>query len=243
MRDQHQHYWPDCFSVLIDGRRKDFSQLAGRAERHRSAVNVEGSQIAEPRRCLLNEGFADTAGKTFDDFQWQALSRPAVGSGLLGERHFPHTFVIRQQLPTVAQHIFDNFGICFAFSKSLQNEHPDGDACRVNRGRSGRCQQFQLFVRDDGSEHFDGRRQLRVREHAFLFSHDLTPDIKAAGPRFSRGRRKCPAKNRLSEIYFQSEYDWADVTPLAGLKIGILDGWIRWSCYPSRRKNRSIAWQ
>ena len=147
------------------------------------------------------------------------------------------------QLPTVAQHIFDNFGIRFAVFKSLQNEHLDGDACRVNRGRPGRCQHFKLFVRDDGSENFDGRRQLRVRQHAFLFSHDLTPDIKAATQRFSRARRKCCAKNRLSEIYFQSAYHWADVTPLAGLKIGILDGWIRWSCYPSRRKNRSIACQ
>ena len=31
--------------------------------------------------------------------------------------------------------------------------------------------------------------------------------------------------------------------PYAGLKYGILSGLIRSSCYPSRRKNRSIAWR
>ncbi len=105
MRDQHQHHWPDRFSVLVGGRGICVSQFAGGTERHRGAINVEGSQFAKPRRRLLNEGLTNAFGKVFDDLQRQSFSRVTVGSGF-----FTRKPAIMTAFPGITKSITEHLG-------------------------------------------------------------------------------------------------------------------------------------
>lgn len=137
-----------------------------------------------------------------NDIQWQPFPRATISSGIIGERLFPHPFIVWQQLSAVGQNVLDNFAHRFAFAKPLQDEHPDRDAGCVNSSRSGWRKGFEFLVGYDGSEHLNCGCQFQFRQHTFIFRHDLKPDIKAANQRFVRERRKCRAKNSLAKLYF-----------------------------------------
>ena len=163
---------------------------------------LKARRSPKPRRSLLNEGVTNTPGKVFDDPQWQSFPCIAAGSGFFGERLFPDRFIVWQQLPAVRQNLFHNVVHRLPCSKPLQDEHPDRDAGCVNYGGSGWRKEFEFIVGYDGSEHLNGRGQFQLRQHTFIFRHEIPPDIKAANRLVVRARRKCCAKNSVMGIYF-----------------------------------------